>query len=107
MVSTVQSQKVCFDKTRTTRYPTNVYTSAITDSKRLEEAGEDDEFLNKTKEDCLILSADNLSVIKWYVDASFVVHEDYKSHTGAVMTFGCGAVHSMSKKQSSRVGGSR
>ena len=56
-------------------------------------------FLNNTKEDCLTLSADNLSVIKWYVDASFAVHEDYKSHTGAVMTFGGGAVQSMSKKQ--------
>ena len=56
-------------------------------------------FLNATKEDVLTLSADNLRVIKWYVDASFAVHEDYKSHTGAVMTMGGGAIQSMSRKQ--------
>ena len=38
-------------------------------------------------------------MIKWYVDATFAVHEDYKSHNGAVMTFVGGAVQSMSEKQ--------
>ena len=56
-------------------------------------------YLNGTKDDKLILSADNLHTIKWYVDASFAVHPDFKSHTGAVMTFGHGAPISMSKKQ--------
>jgi len=56
-------------------------------------------FLNGTREDELILGADNLSVIKWYVDASFAVHPDFKSHTGGVMTFGHGAVQSISRKQ--------
>ena len=56
-------------------------------------------FLNGSKEDVLTLSADNLRVIKWYVDASFAVHEDYKSHTGAVMTLGHGAIQSLSRKQ--------
>ena len=56
-------------------------------------------FLNATREDVLTLGAENLHVIKWYVDASFAVHEDYKSHTGAVMTFGHGAVQSLSRKQ--------
>ena len=37
--------------------------------------------------------------LKWYVDASFAVHPDYKSHTGAVMMMGKGAVTSISRKQ--------
>ena len=56
-------------------------------------------FLNGTKKDKLILSADDLRVIKWYVDAAFAVHPDFKSHTGAAMTFGRGAVQSVSRKQ--------
>jgi hypothetical protein len=38
-------------------------------------------YLNGTKEEVLFLSADDLHVIKWYVDASFAVHGDFKSHT--------------------------
>ena len=38
-------------------------------------------------------------MIKWYVDASYAVHPDYRSHTGAVMTMGRGAVQAMSRKQ--------
>jgi hypothetical protein len=34
-----------------------------------------------------------------YVDASYGVHEDGKSHTGAVMTLGCGAIYARSSKQ--------
>jgi hypothetical protein len=39
-------------------------------------------YLNRTKEDKLILSADDLHVIKWYVDTLFAVHPNFKSHTG-------------------------
>ena len=35
----------------------------------------------------------------WYVDASFAVHQNMRSHTGAVVTFGVGAALSMSTKQ--------
>ena len=48
---------------------------------------------------CLKLKADNLQVVKWYVDASFAVHPDYRSHTGAVMTLGEGSSIAMSKKK--------
>jgi hypothetical protein len=34
-----------------------------------------------------------------YVDASFAVHADMKSHTGGVVSLGSGAVHVSSKKQ--------
>ena len=56
-------------------------------------------YLNGTKEKVLTLKADNMRVIKWFVDASFAVHADFKSHTGAVMTLGGGAVQSISRKQ--------
>ena len=58
-------------------------------------------YLNGTKKLRLNLSAGNLHCIKWYVDASFAVHPDFKSHTGAVMHFedGAGAVQSVLRKQ--------
>ena len=48
-------------------------------------------YINGTRKDKLILSADNLNIIKWYVDASFAVHPDFKSHTGGCMTMGKGS----------------
>jgi hypothetical protein len=56
-------------------------------------------YLNGTRDDKLILSADKLNVVKWYVDTSFAVHPDFKSHTGGVLTLGRGALTSLSKKQ--------
>ena len=56
-------------------------------------------YLNGTRDDVLTLGVDNLRVIKWHVDASFAVHPDFKSHTGGTMTFGQGAVQSLSRKQ--------
>ena len=47
----------------------------------------------------LTLSIDNLRVIKQYVDVSFAVHPDFKSHTGATMVMGSGGIISMSRKQ--------
>jgi hypothetical protein len=57
------------------------------------------EYVNGTRDDVLRLSAESLHVIKWYVDASFAVHPDFKSHTGATMSFGKGAPITMSRKQ--------
>jgi hypothetical protein len=56
-------------------------------------------YINGTRKDKLILAADNLHVIKWYVDAAFAVHPDFKSHTGGSMTYGQGTPMSMSRKQ--------
>jgi hypothetical protein len=58
-------------------------------------------YLNGTTKLQLLLRAGNLHCIKWYVDASFAVHPDFKSHTGAAMHFedGAGAVQSISRKQ--------
>ena len=56
-------------------------------------------FLNGTRKDVLTLSAENLHTIKWSVDVAFAVHPDFKSHTGAVMTFNQGAIQTQSRKQ--------
>ena len=45
-------------------------------------------YIKGTKKEKLTLSADNLHVMKWYVDSSFAEHPDFKSHTGATMTMG-------------------
>jgi hypothetical protein len=57
------------------------------------------QYLNGSRDEVLILSADDLRIIKWFVDASFAVHPDFKSHTGGTMTFGQGSVISVSRKQ--------
>eukprot|EP00980_Cylindrotheca_fusiformis_P000551 scaffold138_cov71-Cylindrotheca_fusiformis.AAC.1 len=49
-------------------------------------------YLNGTRRKHLTLSIDDLRIVKWYVDASFAVHPDFRSRTGAVMTWGDGAV---------------
>jgi hypothetical protein len=47
----------------------------------------------------LTLEADDLQMVHWWVDASFAVHPDMKSHTGATMTLGKGAIFSKSTRQ--------
>ena len=46
----------------------------------------------------LTLSVDDMSVIKWWADASYAVHDDCKGHTGYMMSLGEGAVTSASRK---------
>jgi hypothetical protein len=45
------------------------------------------------------LGADNLRKLRAWVDASYAVHPDYKSHTGGVMSFGTGGFICKSSKQ--------
>ena len=56
-------------------------------------------YLNDTSELVLTLKADDMTVIKWWVDASYAVHENMRSHTGATMSLGGGAIYSKSTKQ--------
>jgi hypothetical protein len=56
-------------------------------------------YLRATRNTVLTLEASNVNIIKWWVDASFAVHPDMRSHTGAVMTLGKGAMYSMSTRQ--------
>ena len=56
-------------------------------------------YLNGTREFHLTLKMNDEIVFKWSIDASFAVHPDYMSQTGAVMTMGKGAMQSVSRKQ--------
>jgi hypothetical protein len=46
----------------------------------------------------LTLEADDLHVLKWWVEASYAMHPDMKSHTGATMSMGKGSVYSASRR---------
>ena len=56
-------------------------------------------YIRCTKELRLTLEAKDMSVIHWWIDASFAVHADYKSHTGACLSFGRGWPVNISSKQ--------
>jgi hypothetical protein len=53
----------------------------------------------------LILRANSLNIVKWWVDASYAAHGDCKGHTGATMSMGMGmgmgmgSITGISKKQ--------
>jgi N-acetylglucosamine kinase-like BadF-type ATPase len=46
----------------------------------------------------LVLRADILNIVKWWVDASYATHGDYRGHTGATMSMGTGSITIISKK---------
>ena len=46
----------------------------------------------------MYLTADNLSIIVWWVDGSFGVHWDLRGHTGAMMYMGKGAIVNSARK---------
>ncbi len=56
-------------------------------------------YLNGTRNKTLTMKADDLKVIKLYVDASFAVHPDFWSHTGGVMTMGSNTMQTILTKQ--------
>jgi hypothetical protein len=47
----------------------------------------------------LTLEASSLQIVKWWVDASFAVHKDMRSHTGGSMTLGKGIIYGTSTRQ--------
>jgi hypothetical protein len=57
------------------------------------------EYLRGTLDEFLTLGADDIGMMKTWVDASYTVHKDTKSHTGGAVSFGIGAVMSKSSKQ--------
>ena len=57
------------------------------------------EYLYSTYDLPLILGADNIQTMYTFVDASYAVHDDMKSHTGGVITFGHGGIACKSTKQ--------
>jgi hypothetical protein len=57
------------------------------------------QYLNDSIHEPCILGADNLSSLMTWVDASYAVHSDMKSHTGGALSLGCGAIMCKSTKQ--------
>jgi hypothetical protein len=58
------------------------------------------EYLYGTIDLKLRLGANSLNELTTWVDTSFVVHDDMRSHTGGVISFGRGGIICKSKKQS-------
>ena len=56
-------------------------------------------YLKNNKDIILTLEAASMDMIKWWVDASYAVHPDCRSHTGATVSVGKGSFYSMSSKQ--------
>jgi hypothetical protein len=57
------------------------------------------QFLRGTKDEYLTLSASSLHNVRWWVDVSYAVHPDMKSHTGGAMSLGQGVIYGASKRQ--------
>jgi hypothetical protein len=101
--SLLRACSACCKQVRLDIHPT----IAVLCSTRVKKPNENDwnklhrllKYINGTRKHKLILSADDLHVIKWYVDCAFAVHPDFKSHTGGNMTYGQGTPMSMSRKQ--------
>jgi len=47
----------------------------------------------------LVLGADNVDTMRTWVDASYAVHDNMRSHTGGTISFGIGTIGSKSNKQ--------
>ena len=73
----------------------------------MRDSGEDDKnilsrilkYLSDTRYLVLTLESNGTGTVKWWVDASFTVHHDMKSHTGGVTSMGQGSLYSASSKQ--------
>ena len=53
-------------------------------------------YIKRTVEMKLTLSSNNTNIATWWVDGSYAVHKDMKSHTGGLMTLEKGCVYSTS-----------
>ena len=56
-------------------------------------------YLKETIHLPLVIGANDSGTLTWNIDASFAMHPDCKSHTGACLTLGHGSVLSISAKQ--------
>ena len=53
-------------------------------------------YLRGTKTMRLTLEADNLQLIKWWIDGAFATHRDMHSHTGGALSLGKGVITGIS-----------
>ena len=47
----------------------------------------------------VIMMVDKIKIVKCWLDASYEIHTDYRSHIGATISLGWVSVSSMSKRQ--------
>ena len=57
------------------------------------------QYLNGTKELALTLNGSKNDDVKWWVDSSYAMHPDFKSHTGIALSMGKGTPVCVSTKQ--------
>ena len=57
------------------------------------------QYLRGTRTLILTLQANDDGIVRWWIDASYAVHEDMKGHTGATLSLGKGGIYSGSWKQ--------
>ena len=55
-------------------------------------------YIRVTPHPKLILRSDSLSVIKWWVNAYFAAHSEFKGHTGAMISIGLWLIMEISWK---------
>jgi hypothetical protein len=75
---------------------TRVAKSTVQDQRKLKRLLQ---YIYGTIDITLTLGADDLHSIRTWVDASYAVHPDVRSHTGGVISMGMGAIMSKSSKQ--------
>ena len=56
-------------------------------------------YLNQTKNDVRVIGCDNIGKIFTWIDAAYAVHDNMRSHTGGIISFGRGSLHAKSSKQ--------
>lgn len=56
-------------------------------------------YLNRTIDMPRIIGAENLFMMKIWVDAAYAIHPDMRGHTGGVISFGHGAYTTKSLQQ--------
>ena len=57
------------------------------------------DYLSDTLDDDQIIGADDLDTLDMWVDASYAVHSNMRSHMGGALSFGTGILHGKSSKQ--------
>ena len=90
-----------------TRVRRDIQTAVALLTTRIKKPDEDDwgklkwvlKYLKGTKHMSLTLNVEDMSVIRWWVDASYNAHHDSRGQTGAMMSLGKGAVMNFSRKQ--------
>lgn len=82
------------------RYPNRLgfscYSGKSPDSDDLKKLGRVLKYLCGTQLITLVLQSDDLTVMKWWIDGSYAIHPDMRSHTGATLLLGKGFIYSSS-----------